>query len=155
MQDRVDLSLVSTHHFIQGQISCCNAILMGRNACFVASFFKARIDSSPPRGSMASLIQHRWSSATDTRPCFLSLGTPIIGCHMERVRIGITEFANMAQCSDRLISHKTFMKIRTAFPHADLVDVTFLMNVASLRRAKRRSLFSRMLPIWWPMPSKS
>ena len=83
---------------------------------------------------MASLIQHRWSSATDTRPCFLFLGTAIIGClhgcHMECVRIGLTEFANMAQCSDRLISHKTFMKIRTAFPRADLVDVTFLMNVA-------------------------
>ena len=90
---------------------------------------------------MASLIQHRWSSATDTRLCFLSLGTAIIGCHMERVRIGITEFANMAQCSDRLISHKTFMKIRTAFPHADLVDVTFLMNVARFETSEEEIAF--------------
>jgi hypothetical protein len=91
---------------------------------------------------MASLIEHRWSSATDTRPYFLSLGTPIIGClhgcHMERVRIGITEFANMAQCSDRLISHKTFMKIRTAFPHA---DVTFLMNVARFETSEEEIAF--------------
>ncbi len=90
---------------------------------------------------MASLIQYRWSSATDTRPCFLFLATAIIGCHMERVRIGITEFANMAQCSDRLISHKTFMKIRTAFPHADLVDVTFLMNVARFETSEEEIAF--------------
>src|SRR2546423_4244950 len=94
---------------------------------------------------MASLIEHRWSSATDTRPCFLSLGTAIIGClhgcHMEHVRIGITEFANMAQCSDRLISHKTSMKIRTAFPHADLVDVTFLMNVARFETSEEEIAF--------------
>src|SRR5712691_2635402 len=118
---------------------------MGRNACFVASFFKARIDSSPPRGSMTSLIEHRWSSATDTRPCFLSLGTAIIGCphgcNMERVRIGNTEFANIAQCSDRLISHKTFMKIPTAFPHVDLVDVTFLMNVARFEASEAEIAF--------------
>jgi len=65
---------------------------------------------------------------------------------MERVRIGITEFANtefanMAQCSDRLISHKTFMKIRTAFPHADLVDVTFLMNVARFETSEEEIAF--------------
>jgi hypothetical protein len=57
---------------------------------------------------------------------------------MERVRIGITEFANMAQCSDRLISHKTFMKIRTAFPH---VDVTFLMNVARFETSEEEIAF--------------
>ena len=94
---------------------------------------------------MASLIEHRWIIATDTRPCFLSLGTAIIGClhgcHMERVRIGITEFANMAQCSDRMISHKAFMKIRTAFPHADLVDVTFLMNVARFETSEEEIAF--------------
>ena len=94
---------------------------------------------------MASLIEHRCSSATNTRPCFLSLGTAITGylhrCHMERVHIGITEFANMAQCSDRLISHKTFMKIRTAFPHADLVDVTFLMNVARFETSEEKIAF--------------
>ena len=87
---------------------------------------------------MASLIEHRWIIATDTRPCFLSLGTPIIGClhgcHTERVRIGITEFANMAQCSDS-------MKIRTAFPHADLVGVTFLMNVARFETSEEEIAF--------------
>ena len=94
---------------------------------------------------MASLIEHRWIIATDTRPCFLSLGTAIIGClhgcHMERVRIGNTEFANIAQCSDRLISHKTFMKIRTAFPRADLVDVTFLMNVTRFETSEEEIAF--------------
>ena len=48
---------------------------------------------------------------------------------------------HMAQCSDRLISHKTSMKIRTAFPHADLVGVTFLMNVARFETSEEEIAF--------------
>ena len=68
------------------------------------------------------------SNVTDTRPSFLSLGKTIIECLnercVERVRIGITEFANMAAYPDLMISHDTFMKIRSAFLHTDLLDVT-------------------------------
>ena len=59
----------------------------------------------------------------------------------DQARIGIAGLANIARYPEGVISHGTYVKIREAFPRADLVDATFLLEEAKFVKSDEEVAF--------------
>lgn len=71
---------------------------------------------------------------TDIRTNFFSEGEALIErlreLPLERGRIGIVGLADMPRLPEGIVPYGIYRKLRTAFPHAELVNATFLMDEA-------------------------
>jgi Xaa-Pro aminopeptidase len=84
---------------------------------------------------------------SDIRPSFFSLDDALIErleeLGMERGRIGIAGLALVPRQADGIVSSGTVEKIRAAFPEAELVNATFLMDEARFVKSEEEIAFLR------------
>ncbi|MBA2284476.1 MAG: aminopeptidase P family protein [Ktedonobacteraceae bacterium] len=120
---------------------------MGVNSCPVAAIF-------PGEGEVTALTgpvpyTEYWLGfqdwVTDVRSKFFSEGDAIIErlreLPIERGRIGIAGLAAVPRMPDGIVSHGIYMKIREAFPHAELVNATHLMDEARFVKSEEEIAF--------------
>src|SRR5215831_7446326 len=71
---------------------------------------------------------------TDIRAHFFSEGEALVarlrGLSFERDRIGLVGLADLPRLPDGVIPHGLYMKLRQAFPQAELMNATFLLDEA-------------------------
>ena len=71
---------------------------------------------------------------TDIRANFFSEGDALVErlreLSLERGRIGIVGLADLPRLPDGIVPHGIYIKLRHAFPNAELVNATFLMDEA-------------------------
>jgi len=81
----------------------------------------------------------------DIRAKFFSEGDAIVErlreLGVERGRIGIAGLAGVPRMPDGFVPHGIYMKIRNAFPNADLVNATFLMDEARFVKSDEEIAF--------------
>lgn len=82
---------------------------------------------------------------TDIRANFFSEGDAIVErlreLGVEHGRIGIAGLADMPRMPDGIVSHGVYMKIRNAFPNAELVNATYLMDEARFVKSEEEIAF--------------
>jgi Xaa-Pro dipeptidase len=108
----------------------------------------------PREGEVTAIVAHSGGLAewrgfqdwvTDLRSANLLFGDAIVArlreLDADRARIGIAGLANIARYPEGVISHGTYVKIREAFPDADLVDATFLLEEAKFVKSEEEIAF--------------
>jgi Xaa-Pro dipeptidase len=108
----------------------------------------------PREGEITALTspvpsQEYWLSfqdwVTDIRANFFSEGDALIErlreLSVERGRIGIAGLTDMPRLPDGVVSHGIYMKLRNAFPQAELVTATFLMDEARFVKSQEEIAF--------------
>jgi Xaa-Pro dipeptidase len=108
----------------------------------------------PREGEVTAIVSHGGGLAewlgfqdwvTDVRACNWLFGDGIIARLRElgadQARIGIAGLANIARYPEGVISHGTYVKIREAFPRAELVDATFLLEEAKFVKSDEEIAF--------------
>lgn len=120
---------------------------MGVNSCPVAAIFPKEGDVTALTGPVP--YTEYWLGfqdwVTDVRSKFFSEGDAIIErlreLPIERGRIGIAGLAGVPRMPDGIVSHGIYMKIREAFPHAELVNATHLMDEARFVKSEEELAF--------------
>ncbi len=84
---------------------------------------------------------------TDIRANFFSEGDALTErlreLSVERGRIGITGLSDMPRLPDGIVPHGIYMKLCHAFPNAELVNATFLMDEAKFVKSEEEIAFLR------------
>ena len=137
-RDGIDVLLAppNTGHWDHFQANVRYLTGLGGNCVEAAAIFPREGEVTGIVVSVPPLEVHLGSQdwVTDVRDCGRYFGDAMVErlreLGAERSRIGVAGLAYATRMPEGIIHHGTYMKVRDAFPDADIVDATFLMEEA-------------------------
>ena len=147
-RDGIDVIVAPDHTGMWDQFQANVRYLtcIGGNSCPAAAVFPldGEVTAIPgPTHTGYWLEFQNWVS--DVRPTFFDFTTVIIERLRELgaddLRIGISGLAGNARAPEGLITHRAYERIREAFPNAELVNATFLMDEARFVKSNEEIAF--------------